>query len=185
MLWKSTSGYYIMYEIFKRLQDLQDIQKPKVVFVTGPEGKNCVNVKQFNPISSKAHLQLLMQTAFKHGYGNALGWPDNLFGEGKHVSKKFNKTATKVKKNIYVESIDFGKNVTWNDKENITVRERIERQSGVIHWTKQVHWNKKNAHGSCLDFIYLQDNNLITRPHSTMELQETDGITPENATMKV
>jgi hypothetical protein len=35
-----------MYEIFKRLQDLQDIKKPKVVFVTGPDGKSKNNNAQ-------------------------------------------------------------------------------------------------------------------------------------------
>jgi hypothetical protein len=103
------------------------------------------------------------------------------------VSKKFNKTATKVslKNNIYVKTIDFGKNVTWDDQEVMTVREKIERQSGVIHWSKQVGRNEISFRGSCLDFIYLEDNNLMTRPDSTTELQETDGITPDNVTIKV
>ncbi|KAL7515796.1 hypothetical protein ACHAWX_000872 [Stephanocyclus meneghinianus] len=133
---KHPVGYYTVYEIFKRLQDLQTLEKPQVVFVTGPD-------------------------ALKHGYGNALGWPENLFEEGTHQSKKFNKTATKLKKTdtytINPNIIDMGKIVPWNETQNVTVRERIERQSGVIHWTKQVYWRKAAFIGSCLDFLYTLD----------------------------
>lgn len=65
------------------------------------------------------------------------------------------------------------------------MREKIERQSGVIHWSKQVGRNEINFRGRCLDFIYLEDNNLMARPDSTAELQDTDDITPDNVTIKV
>jgi hypothetical protein len=118
------------------LQGLQTLEKPNVVFVTGPD-------------------------ALKHGYGNALGWPYNLFEEGIHQSKKFNKTATKFSNTqAYTTNpdiINMEKIVPWNETENVTVRERIERQSGVVHWTKQVHWRKVVFIGSCLDFLYTLD----------------------------
>eukprot|EP00956_Cyclotella_meneghiniana_P027535 scaffold61944_cov48-Cyclotella_meneghiniana.AAC.1 len=126
---KHPIGYYIMSEIFKRLHDLENIQKPKIVFVTGPD-------------------------AFKHGYGNFLGWPDRLYDDGIHISKKFNKTATKIsnEKNIYVTTMDFDKIVHGDKNESMTLREKIERQSGVIHWTH--YKNAIKFGGSCLDFIY-------------------------------
>ncbi|KAL3782886.1 hypothetical protein HJC23_006938, partial [Cyclotella cryptica] len=113
---KHPVGYYTVHEILKRLQDLKTLEKPNVVFVTGPD-------------------------ALKHGYGNALGWPSNLFEEGTHKSKKFNKTATKKRhpdsSTINPNILDMGKIVPWNETENVTRRERIERQSGIVHWTKQ------------------------------------------------
>ncbi|KAL7484203.1 hypothetical protein ACHAW6_009843 [Cyclotella cf. meneghiniana] len=143
-------GYYTVYEIFKRLQALQTLEKPNVVFVTGPD-------------------------ALKHGYGNALGWPDNLFEEGIHKSKKFNKTATKFSKTqSYTTNpniINMEKIVPWNETENVTVRERIERQSGVVHWTKQVHWRKVVFIGSCLDFLYTLD--VVGAPDDKIFVQQT------------
>jgi hypothetical protein len=65
------------------------------------------------------------------------------------------------------------------------VREKIERQSGVIHWTKQVGRNEISFGGSCLDFMYLTDNNLMAQPDSTMLLQEADNVTSENQTVEV
>jgi hypothetical protein len=103
------------------------------------------------------------------------------------MSNKFNKSATKVslKKNIYVKTIEFEKIVPWSDTENITVREKIERESGVVHWTKQVGRNEMSFGGSCLDFMYLTDNNLMAQPDSTMLLQEADNVTSENQTVEV
>eukprot|EP00804_Cyclotella_cryptica_P026877 CCRYP_017591-RA/>CCRYP_017591-RA protein AED:0.23 eAED:0.24 QI:172/0/0.33/1/0/0/3/0/330 len=133
---KHPVGYYTVHEILKRLQDLKTLEKPNVVFVTGPD-------------------------ALKHGYGNALGWPSNLFEEGTHKSKKFNKTATKKRhpdsSTINPNILDMGKIVPWNETENVTRRERIERQSGIVHWTKQVHWGEVVFIGSCLDFLYTSD----------------------------
>lgn len=126
-------GYFTMLEIFKRLAKLENVGNPKLVFVTGPD-------------------------ALKHGYGNALGnpWPKDLWKTGVHKSSISNKTVTKLGKregkNI-VRTIDMGRIVPWNETENITVRERIERESGVVHWSYQVARGKKNFKGSCLELI--------------------------------
>ena len=133
-------AYYTMFEIFKRLQDLTNIEKPKVVFVTGPD-------------------------ALKHGYGAALGWKggDNIWDFGTHPCK-FGKTVTKipqgVKGEMYVDRLDLGSIVAWNATENVTMKERIERQHGVVHWTKQAYKKKVEFHGTCLDFLYTLDHGL-------------------------
>jgi hypothetical protein len=103
------------------------------------------------------------------------------------MSNKFNKSATKVslKKNIYVKTIEFEKIVPWSDTENITVREKIERESGVVHWSKQVGRNEINFGGSCLDFIYLADNGMMAEPDSTVQLQEVDSASPEEESVEV
>jgi hypothetical protein len=104
------------------------------------------------------------------------------------MGKKFNTSATKVSRkrtHAYVRSIEFEKIVPWSDTENITVREKIERQSGVIHWTKQVGRNEISFGGSCLDFMYLTDNNLMAQQDSTMLLQEEGNVTLENQTIEV
>ncbi|KAL7459989.1 hypothetical protein ACHAXS_000459, partial [Conticribra weissflogii] len=121
---KHPVAFYALYAIFGKLQELESIEKPRVVFVTGPD-------------------------VFKLGYGAALGWDKqkDLWAPGTHRCK-FNKTVTKFQEKEngvpWVRPIDFGTIVKWNETENVTKRERIERQHGVVHWTKQVHRNKNS-----------------------------------------
>jgi len=106
--------YFTMLEIFKRLQELSDLQSPKVVFMTGPD-------------------------ALKHGYGYALGWKkDVIFKEGTHACRQElgNRMATKKKTEI-VMPLKFDEIVAWNATLNVTRRVRNEWLHGLQDWTKK------------------------------------------------
>ena len=106
--------YFTILEIFKRLQELSDLQSPKVVFMTGPD-------------------------ALKHGYGYALGWKkDVIFKEGTHACRKElgNRMATKQKTEI-VMPLKFDEIVAWNATLNVTRRVRNEWLHGLQDWTKK------------------------------------------------
>jgi hypothetical protein len=125
-------AYFTMFEIFKRLQELSDLQSPKVVFVTGPD-------------------------ALKHGYGYALGWmKDVIFEEGTHACRKElgNRTATKLKTEI-VKTLKFDELVAWNATLNVTRRVKNEWLHGVQHWTKKTSTSKvRQTVGSCIDYLF-------------------------------
>jgi hypothetical protein len=107
-------AYFTMFEIFKRLQELSDLQSPKIVFVTGPD-------------------------ALKHGYGYSLGWKkDVIFKEGTHACRKKlgNRTATNQKTEI-VMPLKFDELVAWNATLNVSRRVKNEWLHGVQHWTKK------------------------------------------------
>lgn len=143
-------AYFTMLDIFKRLLELQDVQNPKVVFVTGPD-------------------------ALKHGYGNALGWKSNvgdgdILNEGTHRCRPElgNRTATKLMRSEkYVVNINHDEIVYWNSTLNVTRRQKNEWLHGIPHWTK-----KKTAimsqvvRGSCVDHMYSLDSGL----HVSMDI---------------
>lgn len=134
---KHPIAYFTMFEIFKRLEELNDITSPKVVFVTGPD-------------------------ALKHGYGRALNWINNtIFDQGTHSCRKElggNRTVTKLSGNDqWVKVIDMGEVVAWNSTLNVTRREKNELLHGVKHWTKVR--NERNVTSSaCIDYLYLVSN---------------------------
>ena len=104
-------AYFTMFEIFKRLQELSDLQSPKIVFVTGPD-------------------------ALKHGYGYSLGWKkDVIFEEGTHACRKKlgNRTATNQKTEI-VMPLKFDELVAWNATLNVSRRVKNE----WLHSTSKV-----------------------------------------------
>mmetsp|Transcript_5300 Transcript_5300/g.11298 ORF Transcript_5300/g.11298 Transcript_5300/m.11298 type:complete len:380 (-) Transcript_5300:115-1254(-) len=142
---KHPIAFFTIHEIFKRLHKLEKIERPKIVKTTGPD-------------------------ALKHGYGNALEWEKkwgDIWVPGKYQCK-FNKTVTKfaerkgdIKHGPYwIRRIDFDTVVPWNATENITKRERIERQSGVVHWTKEAYRKSTLFDGSCMDYLYALEMGL-------------------------
>mmetsp|Transcript_32795 Transcript_32795/g.66908 ORF Transcript_32795/g.66908 Transcript_32795/m.66908 type:complete len:173 (+) Transcript_32795:19-537(+) len=147
MVPKHPVAYYALYAIFARLQELERLEKPNVVFITGPE-------------------------PFKRGYGAALGWGKRIYDPGTHKCK-FNKTATKYpyeeNGKPWVANIDLNSLVPWNATENVTRRERIERQHGVVHWKKAKRRNNVTFDGTCMDFIFASELGLedTTGPWAT------------------
>lgn len=138
MVPKHPVAYYALYAIFARLQELERLEKPNVVFITGPE-------------------------PFKRGYGAALGWGKRIYDPGTHKCK-FNKTATKYPYEQdgkpWVANIDLNSLVPWNATENVTRRERMERQHGVVHWKKAKRRNNVTFDGTCMDFILASELGL-------------------------
>lgn len=145
-------AYYSIYEVFLRLQKLESIEKPKVVFVTGPD-------------------------AVKFGYGYAT-WPfvtkenpDQVFTEGTHLCL-WNKTVTKVRKEQdYVDQLDMKEMVDDVDdaKENnngtmiykkVKRRDRINRHHGMLHWTDERNRKEIEFDGKCMDYLYMLDHGM-------------------------
>ncbi len=132
-----------MLGIFKQLLELQDVQNPKVVFVTGPD-------------------------TLKQGYGYALGWKSNvgdgdIFHEGTHRcrSELGNRTATKLMRSEkYVVNINHNEIVYWNTTLNVTRRQKNEWLHGIPHWTKKKAATMTQVRGSCIDYLYSLDSGL-------------------------
>ena len=109
--------YYSMREALKRVLELKNVHKPRVVFVTGPD-------------------------ALKHGFGAALNWTWNQ--HTRHLEKLRalgNKAVRKIAKRgskqvVYQPSDFFNEIVAWNSTENVTRMDRIYRQVNTVHWTK-------------------------------------------------
>jgi hypothetical protein len=134
-----------MLEIFKRLLEVQDLELPQIVFVTGPD-------------------------ALKHGYGNALGWKTDvgdgdIFGEGTHRCRLElgSRTATKrINSEEYVINLDHEEIVQWNSTLNVTRRQKNEWLHGVQHWTnRNTTTRTKKVEGSCMDHLYSLDTGLV------------------------
>ena len=124
-----------MLEIFKRLLEVQDLELPRIVFVTGPD-------------------------ALKHGYGYALGWKTdvgvgNIFGKGTHQCRLElgSRTAIKqIKSEDYVINLNHEEIVLWNSTLNVTRRQKNELLHGVQHWTNMNTTTRtKKVEGSCMD----------------------------------
>jgi hypothetical protein len=138
---KHPIAYYTMLEIQKRVFALTNISKPKVVFTTGPD-------------------------ALKHGFGNAQYWQDKFFEKGETSIGMASKVVRKVNKNNTTGIIDpragpwFGEIVTshvHNETMNMTRKERTQKESGVMHWTKTVYKGNVDDgnvfRGSCFDYL--------------------------------
>lgn len=136
-------AYYSMYEIFYRLYTLDFVDRPNVVFVTGPD-------------------------AIKFGYGRAtLGWtvedaPD-VFAPGVHQCK-WNKTVRKLhnKPYDYLKQLDMKEMVTWNETstQKMTRKEKINLHHGMKHWVDEKNSKKVDFDGNCLDYSYALDHGL-------------------------
>jgi hypothetical protein len=113
------------------------INKPKLVFVTGPE-------------------------TVKHAYGRFLSWQKDLFEDGTYrgmYSKVVRKIGRgKLRTEAYITA--FGGTgqeiVAWNATVNVTRKDKAELESGVVHWTKAVHrMGKSKRHpNECMHYLY-------------------------------
>ena len=112
-----------MLEIQRRVFGLENISRPKVVFVTGPD-------------------------ALKHGFGNALYWQDPDFKMGETAigmdSKIVRKVNAKDTRGIIDGPQSFGGKwmneiVMYNETMNMTRMARSQMDSGMTHWSKTVH----------------------------------------------
>jgi mannosyltransferase OCH1-like enzyme len=106
-------GYYTMMEILKRILEIPNIARPKVVFVTGPD-------------------------ALRHGYARALDWQNNIFDQGLFFTKFGNQSARK-----YGPSETFRIVRTYNDLvnftlQNMSIKEMIASETGKMHWKSEV-----------------------------------------------
>lgn len=139
---KHPVAYYTILEIFLRLQQLESIERPHVVFVTGPD-------------------------ALKFGYGHASlgrtveGGPD-IFAPGTHRCK-WNKTVTKLPRGEYVNQLDMEGKVDWNETSTIRItrKEKINRHHGMLHWLDERNSKIVEFDGSCMDYLYSLDHGLV------------------------
>jgi hypothetical protein len=139
-------AYYCMNEILHRVLYLDDISKPKVVFVTGPD-------------------------ALKHAYGRFLNWQpkDKIFGGGTFTGKLF-KQVQKIEKRQSGKYVIGSLGGTFNDivwsnaTMKVTTRDKVEKENGVVHWLKDVRQRSRKVRGgSCMDYLYsLEDRNEDT-----------------------
>ena len=135
-------AFHTLQEISNRLLDMKNIAQPAVVMVTGPN-------------------------ALKHGYGTALGWGkepmiQNIFDGGTFVG--VHNCTVRVLPRFMTDSYVLGNlggtyndPVPWNTSHMITKRERVELQSGVMHWNKEVFKVKETRQeifsGSCRAYL--------------------------------
>lgn len=139
---KHPIAYYTIFEIYLRLIKLDSIERPSVVFVTGPD-------------------------AVKFGYGRAsLAWtvkggPD-VFLPGTHQCK-WNKTVTKLPRSGYVDQLNMKETVDWNETSTIkmTRKDKINRHHGMQHWLDEKNNKKIEFDGSCIDYLYSLDHGLV------------------------
>jgi mannosyltransferase OCH1-like enzyme len=136
---KHPIAYFTMLEIQKRVFDLENISKPKVVFTTGPD-------------------------CLKHGFGFATHWQDKNFEKGETLMAMNNKMVRKVntkdtalfmKRNKLLDEI-----IQYNGTDgmvNMTRKERMRAENGVMHWTKTVYHgltdDGQKFHGSCFEYL--------------------------------
>ena len=114
--------YFTILEIQERVFGLENISKPKVVFVTGPH-------------------------ALKLGFGQALSWQDPHFKKGETAIGMESKIVRKVNKKDMLGIIDGSQTggkwmneiVIYNGTMNMTRMARTQMESGMTHWTKAVH----------------------------------------------
>eukprot|EP00584_Thalassiosira_punctigera_P011802 CAMPEP_0172548362 /NCGR_PEP_ID=MMETSP1067-20121228/17669_1 /TAXON_ID=265564 ORGANISM="Thalassiosira punctigera, Strain Tpunct2005C2" /NCGR_SAMPLE_ID=MMETSP1067 /ASSEMBLY_ACC=CAM_ASM_000444 /LENGTH=417 /DNA_ID=CAMNT_0013335569 /DNA_START=160 /DNA_END=1413 /DNA_ORIENTATION=- len=136
-------AYYTLHEIFDRLSKLEFIERPNVVFVTGPD-------------------------AVKFGYGRAtLGWtirdsPD-VFAPGIHQCR-WGKTVTKLYSGKYINQLDMEEMVMWNNTstEKMTRKAKINKHHGMMHWMDEKNSKKVEFDGSCIDYLYSLKHGLTS-----------------------
>ena len=131
-------AYFAMLEILNRLVSLDNLGRPDVVFVTGPD-------------------------AVKHAYGRFLNWQEGIFGRGTYRgmhSKVVRKIGLGEKRTDAYIRRRFGgtgqEMVAWNATVSVTRQERAELESGVIHWTKVIGrtLKSKDHPNECMDYLY-------------------------------
>eukprot|EP00580_Thalassiosira_gravida_P008842 CAMPEP_0201639904 /NCGR_PEP_ID=MMETSP0493-20130528/20596_1 /ASSEMBLY_ACC=CAM_ASM_000838 /TAXON_ID=420259 /ORGANISM="Thalassiosira gravida, Strain GMp14c1" /LENGTH=180 /DNA_ID=CAMNT_0048113461 /DNA_START=48 /DNA_END=590 /DNA_ORIENTATION=+ len=133
---KHPIAYYTMLRIFANLLELESIERPAVVFVTGPH-------------------------ALKFGYSEAIGFRTDIDILAEGVYKcKWGKTAKKISGGSdYVRQLDMRGMVEWNG-EKMTRKERMERLTGQKHWVDQRNSKKVEFDGNCKDYLYALDHGL-------------------------
>ena len=151
---KHPIAYYTMYRIFEKLQlELTEIERPQVVFVTGPN-------------------------VLKIGYSDCLGWKtnigrgkDDLFASGTHQCK-WGKTVKKLAKDKetdkYITQLDM-KEMVESPKDptiKVTRKQRNEWLNGVKHWVDEKNSKKIEFDGSCMDYLYSLDHGLLNATNS-------------------
>lgn len=134
-------AYYCIMEILQRLLSLDNIAEPKVVFVTGPD-------------------------ALKSAYGRFLNWkPEGkIFGGGifvGHYSKQVQKISQRDTSQYALGNLGGTYNdiVAWNATMNMTRREKVEHEDGIVHWLREVRTSSKRARRiPCIDYLYSLEN---------------------------
>jgi len=127
-------GYFTMEEIFKRIWEMPDVSAPKLVFVTGPD-------------------------SLKHGYSKTFYWKkETIYNEGLHTGMH-NTTAHKYRQGKEREAFVTYENFLpmQNTTGNMTVKDEIKADTGVLHWTEERNNLKDKANvvrGSCRDYLY-------------------------------
>ena len=112
-----------MLQITQNLLAMKKIRTPKLVFVTGP-----------HVVKSAWHQFISMGPNNYTDY-----WENNFEYEG-----AFNKKVLKHQTNNFVSSKDNYKDIVtlYNSTTEVTRQERIEHESGVVHWTKKL-WHQE------------------------------------------
>jgi hypothetical protein len=127
--------YLAMQEIIENLLEMDDIVYPKVVFVTGPNVMRSA-FKKFYDISFE-------EQAHKDPFGPTNGIMMGAYK--KPILKYTNNIGRECKGCEYIRGDKYIKSkkgysdiVRFNETLNVTRGERIELESGVLHWTKQI-----------------------------------------------
>ena len=144
--------YLAMTKIIQNILNMNNISKPKVVFVTGPEAvkdaymdfiaNNCCNGKATKSEMLKNDVvmtgmfeKLILKSSRKDLVKSKFGWEDI---------------------------------VPYNATMNVTRGQRIEMESGVIYWTKNILMNKGRLRknkvlNSCIRYLDALDKGLTTK----------------------
>lgn len=132
-------AHFTMLEILNRIVTIPDISQPKVVDITGPK-------------------------ALRDGYMRALNWRAGILLEGVFVGK-FNRTARKIGKRAtqkfeYVSG-NIDARVAWNATTTISVREKLELDTGQKHWKRDILKNHGSVRGGdCMELLYEMDQHF-------------------------
>jgi mannosyltransferase OCH1-like enzyme len=140
-------AYFCLMTIFDNLLNLPNIAQPKVVATTGPLAMYYGTVKYLTQplFDTMAHQELTVLGPY---------------------NKTFHKIPTRYTEQYILGSLGghSADTIEYNGTQ-MTRRDRMEQQSGVIHWDKIVYWNRHARAISCMEYILeRQLNQTFTRP---------------------
>ncbi|KAL9188243.1 hypothetical protein ACHAXT_006621 [Thalassiosira profunda] len=131
-------AYFALFSVFVNLQKLESIERPSVVFVTGPD-------------------------ALKRGYGDALGWKTSvgdgkdIFAEGTHRCKWGSNVTKLLGKHGHITQLNMNEMVDFNGTK-VPRKKRMEHLHKMKHWVDQKNTKKIEFDGSCMDYLYVQEH---------------------------
>lgn len=143
--------YNAIMQALSNIAAMVNIGRPSVVQVTGPEAlKSGFSI--FFPEEER-------NKVLNYDGGNFTGW----------FSKKVRKMSLQeTRENIKV-AYGYEDIVPFNSTLNVTRRERIEMESGVVHWDNHIHRSFKKGYGfrgSCIKYLaHLDKEGKTIQPH--------------------
>jgi len=160
--------YHSIVIALKNIAAMVNIGRPSVVQVTGPEALK-YGYSVFFPDEERKNI-------FSYDGGNFTGIINS-----KKV-RKFSKAETDLAIQV---AYNFNEIVPFNSTLNVTRRERIEMESGVVHWDNHIHRSFKSGYGfrgSCIKYLaHLDKGSQLPLPPS---LKISTGKAKENQVLQ-